>query len=87
MTTTPDASRTPQTTPDTLSDAKIASYQERGFVHIPGVITPEEAAQYYEAALEDGFVDLTNDIVPYRPDTLREVAKRYAPKKSRRRKK
>lgn len=80
MTTT----ATPKTTPDTLTDATIASYRERGFVHIPGVITPEEAARYYEAALEiagrrpplsgrpvfDQFVNMWVDEPTLRPLTL-----------------
>ncbi|MBC8136814.1 MAG: phytanoyl-CoA dioxygenase family protein, partial [Fibrella sp.] len=39
------------TTADNLTADKIVSYRERGFVHIPGIITEEEAAHFYEAAL------------------------------------
>jgi phytanoyl-CoA hydroxylase len=39
------------TTADNLSSEKIASYRERGFAHIPRIITPEEAGRFYEAAL------------------------------------
>lgn len=35
----------------TLTDAQIQSYRQRGFVHLPGVITPEEAAEFRAAAL------------------------------------
>ncbi len=41
----------PTTTPDNLPAEKITSYRERGFVHIPGILTPEEAAHFYEVAL------------------------------------
>ena len=34
-----------------ITDAQIQSYQERGFVHVPGVITPAEAAEFRAAAL------------------------------------
>ena len=40
------------TTPDTLSDATIESYRRNGFVHIPGIISPEEAEQFRQAALD-----------------------------------
>ncbi|MBC7808620.1 MAG: phytanoyl-CoA dioxygenase family protein, partial [Akkermansiaceae bacterium] len=30
----------------------MTSYRERGFVHIPGIITPAEAAHFYEVALD-----------------------------------
>lgn len=42
----------PQTTPENLTEEQIASYRENGFVHIPGVISSEEAASFYEAALD-----------------------------------
>lgn len=42
----------PETTAANLGEAKIASFRERGFVHIPGILTKEEAARYYDAALE-----------------------------------
>lgn len=41
----------PKTTPETLPTEAIEAYQRQGFVHIPGVITPEEAAIFYKAAL------------------------------------
>lgn len=41
----------PQTTPDNLPDEAVAFYRENGFVHVPGIITPNEAAQFREAAL------------------------------------
>ena len=41
----------PVTTADTISQETIESYKARGFVHIPGIITPEEAEEFYEAAL------------------------------------
>jgi hypothetical protein len=50
--TTAAAVPQPLTTPDTLTPEKIASFRENGFVHIPGIITPEEAARFYTAALE-----------------------------------
>jgi ectoine hydroxylase-related dioxygenase (phytanoyl-CoA dioxygenase family) len=40
------------TTPDTLSDDLIQAYRRDGFVRVPGVITPEEAGHYRQAALE-----------------------------------
>lgn len=39
------------TTPESLSEETIATYRQRGFVHIPGIITPEEAAEFRAAAL------------------------------------
>ncbi len=39
------------TTPGTLSAETIASYRNNGFVHIRGILTPEEAAHYQAAAL------------------------------------
>lgn len=41
----------PQTTPETLAQETIDSFRSRGFVHIPGIITPEEAGEFREAAL------------------------------------
>lgn len=40
------------TTPEKLSDELIQTYRRRGFVHIPGVISKEEAERYRNAALE-----------------------------------
>ncbi len=40
-----------QTTAETLTPAQIASYRENGFIKIPGIISPEEAAFYYEEGL------------------------------------
>ena len=40
------------TTPENLSDEVIASYRRQGFVHIPGIISQAEAAEFREAALE-----------------------------------
>lgn len=34
-----------------ITDAQIQSYRQRGFVHLPGVITPAEAAEFRAAAL------------------------------------
>ena len=45
-------SATYRTTPDALSDATISSYRENGFVHITGIISPEEAEQFRRAALD-----------------------------------
>ena len=42
---------TARTTPETLNEEQISSYRREGFVHIPGIIRPDEAAEYYEAAL------------------------------------
>lgn len=41
----------PLTTPESLSPETIDAYRENGFVHIPGIISKEEAARYHEAAL------------------------------------
>lgn len=38
------------TTPQTLTDAQIAAYRENGFVPVRGVISPDEAAEFYEIA-------------------------------------
>ena len=38
------------TTPENLSEAKIQAYREHGFVHIPGVISKQEAAEFRVAA-------------------------------------
>ncbi len=40
------------TTSDTLSDEAIQSYRTRGFVHIPGIISKAEAAEFRAAALD-----------------------------------
>ncbi|RYX83792.1 phytanoyl-CoA dioxygenase family protein [bacterium] len=45
MTTT-----TAQTTAETLTDEQIAAYRTQGFVHIPGILSPEEAAHFHEVA-------------------------------------
>jgi len=42
----------PHTTPDTLPDAAVESFRRDGFVHVPGILTPAEAAAFYEAALD-----------------------------------
>lgn len=42
---------TPTTTPETLTDEQIAYYRQNGFVPIRGIITPDEAAAFREAAL------------------------------------
>jgi ectoine hydroxylase-related dioxygenase (phytanoyl-CoA dioxygenase family) len=39
------------TTVDTLAPKTIDSYRRRGFVHIPGIITSDEASRFYDAAL------------------------------------
>ncbi len=36
-----------QTTPENLSQATIEYYRKNGFVHIPGILSPEETAEYY----------------------------------------
>ena len=36
----------------TVTDEQIAAFHSQGFVHIPGVISREEAAHFYEAALD-----------------------------------
>jgi len=41
----------PATTPETLSRETIDTYRRNGLVRIPGVITPEAAAEFYQAAL------------------------------------
>jgi ectoine hydroxylase-related dioxygenase (phytanoyl-CoA dioxygenase family) len=40
------------TTRDNLSGESIESYRERGFVHVPGIISKEEAERFRQAALE-----------------------------------
>jgi phytanoyl-CoA hydroxylase len=50
--TTPTYDPTRRTTAETLSDEKIASYRQNGFVHIPGILAPEEAATFYDAAVD-----------------------------------
>lgn len=37
-----------------VTDEQIDSYRTQGFVHVPGVISRDEAAQFYEAALDYG---------------------------------
>ncbi len=41
-----------QTTPATLTDKQIEDYRAHGFVHIPGILSPQEAAHFYTAALD-----------------------------------
>ncbi len=41
-----------RTTPETLSDDTIQTYRRQGFVHIPGVISPDEVAAFRVAALD-----------------------------------
>ena len=41
--------RTPS--PEALPDGKIAEYRKNGFVHVPGVLTPEETQRFREAVL------------------------------------
>lgn len=38
-----------QTTPETLTPAQCQCYRDNGFVHIPGIISPEEAAEFHDA--------------------------------------
>ncbi|MDP6038715.1 MAG: phytanoyl-CoA dioxygenase family protein [Candidatus Latescibacteria bacterium] len=38
-----------QTTPETLSQAQIDHYRNNGFVHIPGIISPEETSEFHDA--------------------------------------
>ena len=40
------------TTPQTLSETKIQEFRTNGFVHIPGIISKEEAARFARAALD-----------------------------------
>ncbi|HVK05477.1 MAG TPA: phytanoyl-CoA dioxygenase family protein [Armatimonadaceae bacterium] len=40
------------TTPDTLTEEQVEHFRTQGFVHIPGVISPEEAKEFYAAALD-----------------------------------
>jgi ectoine hydroxylase-related dioxygenase (phytanoyl-CoA dioxygenase family) len=40
-----------RTTAETLPEAAIDSYRRNGFVHIPGILTSEEAATFYQAAV------------------------------------
>lgn len=39
------------TTPDNVTEEMHSSYRENGFIHIPGIISKEEAAEYHDAAL------------------------------------
>jgi ectoine hydroxylase-related dioxygenase (phytanoyl-CoA dioxygenase family) len=41
-----------RTTPETLTDETIDTYHRQGFVHIPGVISPDEVAEFRAAALD-----------------------------------
>ncbi len=40
------------TTAEILSEQQIERYRQRGFIHIPGIISREEAATYCQAALD-----------------------------------
>lgn len=40
------------TTPESLTDAQIREYRTNGFIHIPGIISSEEAARFSAAALD-----------------------------------
>ena len=42
----------PTTTPETLTEAQIDHFRTEGFVHIPGIISPAEAREFYAAALD-----------------------------------
>jgi phytanoyl-CoA hydroxylase len=42
----------PQTTPENLTDQQTATYRQNGFVRIPGILSPDEVARFYEAALD-----------------------------------
>ena len=44
-------SRQRMTTPQTLGDDLIQAYQTQGFVRVPGILSKEEAAEYYGIAL------------------------------------
>jgi ectoine hydroxylase-related dioxygenase (phytanoyl-CoA dioxygenase family) len=48
---TPMETLSSTTTPETLSPEQIAFYRENGFVHVRGIITPDEAAHFRDAAL------------------------------------
>jgi len=41
-----------QTTVQNLAAEKVTEYREQGFVHVPGVISKEEAAEFRQAALD-----------------------------------
>jgi phytanoyl-CoA hydroxylase len=41
-----------QTTAETVTDAQKTQFRENGFVHIPGIIGKDEAAEFYAAALD-----------------------------------
>ena len=41
-----------RTAPDTLAEDTIQAYRRQGFVHIPGVISPDEVAEFRAAALD-----------------------------------
>lgn len=42
----------PSTAPDNLTTKQIEDYRNNGFVHIPGIISPEETERFYSAALD-----------------------------------
>lgn len=50
MTTLAAASQR-RTTAEMVSDEAVASYRQNGFVHIPGILSAEEASEFYEAAI------------------------------------
>ncbi len=52
MTAPPSHRQTYLTTAQTLSDEAIAAYRRDGFVHIPGIISPQEVAEFHDAALD-----------------------------------
>lgn len=41
-----------QTTPDTLADEVVEQYRRDGFVHVPGIITKDEAEEFRQIALD-----------------------------------
>jgi hypothetical protein len=41
-----------RTTPETLPEEMIQTYRRQGFIHIPGVISPDEAAEFHAIALD-----------------------------------
>ena len=56
------------TTAETLTEQQIHSYRERGFVHIPSIISKEAAATYRQAAL-----DATARLQDFHPETENKV--------------
>ena len=49
------------TTAATLSDEQVAAYRQQGFIHIPGIIAPDEVAAFRVAAVEALDADTTYD--------------------------